>query len=194
MEEQGTVVMGLTGWRWKMRRWGLAFAVLVGAWTMAAGITAAHEKVAVLDDCDPTDPAWAATGGCTLEDGDVTVQEFNDLLRSPLSLATIGHPAWRNDPLYLTIEPDDTVKVRNKGGRLHTFTEVAAFGGGRVPGLNVGLTPASECVSPDIVGPTELPPGARLKVTGLSVGNHLFQCCIHPWMRTLIKVKADEDD
>jgi hypothetical protein len=137
---------------------------------------------------------WDPTGGCTLKKGDVTLEEFNDLLTSPLSLATIGHPAWRNAPTYLKIKPDKTVNVTNRGGRLHTFTEVAAFGGGRVPPLNVGLTPAPECVTPDIVGPTELPPGARLKVDGLDVGNHLFQCCIHPWMRTLIKVKGPEEE
>ena len=31
------------------------------------------------------------------------------------------------------------IKVTNRGGRGHTFTEVAEFGGGRVPPLNVGL-------------------------------------------------------
>jgi hypothetical protein len=39
-----------------------------------------------------------------------------------------------------------------------------------------------------------LPPGASQKLTGLGVGNHSFQCCIHPWMRTLIKVEAEESE
>ncbi len=171
---------------------GIALALLVGAWRMEAVTAAAHEKVAVLDDCDPTDPTWAPTGGCTLEEGDVTRAEFNALVRSPLSLATIGHPAWRMDPSYLKIEPNETVRVRNRGGRGHTFTEVAAFGGGLVPPLNFGLTPAPECVDPAVVGPTQLQPGARLQVRGLGVGNHRFQCCIHPWMRTLIKVQPED--
>jgi hypothetical protein len=38
----------------------------------------------------------------------------------------------------------------------------------------------------------DLAPGARTGVTGLSVGNHHFQCCIHPWMRAVIKVKPDD--
>ena len=175
-----------------MSRWsyvGTAFAWLMGAWMMGAVIVAAHEKVAVLDDCDPTDPGWVPTGGCALEEGDVTLAEFNALLTSTLSSATIGHPAWRNDPAYLTIEPKETVKVTNEGGRNHTFTEVATFGGGRVPGLNMGLTPA-----PESAAALNLPPGDRIKVSGLNVGIHRFQCCIHPWMRALIKVTADENE
>jgi hypothetical protein len=176
-----------------MRRVGMACVLAIGVLTMTVALAAAQKFVAVLDDCDPNDPAWDPTGGCALKDGEVTLEEFNDLLSSPLSKATVGHPAWRNYPTYLISKPDKTVHVKNFGGRLHTFTEVAAFGGGRVPGLNIGLTPAPECVTPDVVGPTELPPGAHLHVHGLDVGNHLFQCCIHPWMRTLIKVEEHED-
>ena len=35
-----------------------------------------HERgkreVALRDDCDPRDPAWTPTGGCSLREGDVT--------------------------------------------------------------------------------------------------------------------------
>lgn len=27
----------------------------------------------------------------------------------------------------------------------------------------------------------------------LQPGTHNFQCCIHPWMRTTVKIKAEED-
>lgn len=144
-------------------------------------------NVDVLDDCDPTDPAWDATGGCDLKRGDVTFAEFLAENISPLSLSIVGHPAWRNDPLYLKVKPDETVKVRNKGGRDHTFTEVEEFGGGVVSVLNQGLTQATECFSSAV-----LEPGEKLDVSGLDVGNHRFQCCIHPWMRTLIKVKPQD--
>jgi len=177
-----------------MYRVGMAIMLVVGALAMTVTSAAAHKFVAVLDDCDPSDPAWDPTGGCALKDGEVTLEEFNDLLGSPLSLATVGHPAWRNYPTYLLSKPDQTVHVKNLGGRLHTFTEVAAFGGGRVPPLNIGLTPAPECVTPNTVDPTELPPGGHIHVQGLDVGDHLFQCCIHPWMRTLIKVKEHGDN
>jgi plastocyanin len=148
-------------------------------------------KIAIRDDCDPRDPAWAPTGGCLLRHGNVTNAEFNALLTSPLSLSTVGHPAWRNDPTYLVTLAGSTVRVRNEGGRTHTFTEVAQFGGGRVPPLNRGLVPAPECS-----GAVNIAPGASAEVSNLSVGNHRFQCCIHPWMRELVKVKsqADNDD
>jgi plastocyanin len=154
---------------------------------------AAAEKIRVLDNCDATDPTWNSVGGCTLEEGNVTLAEFNLLLNSPLSAATVGHPAWRNEPSYLTIEVGDTVRARNDGGRGHTFTEVTNFGGGRVPPLNHGLTPAPECaLVPGAVDPNALAPGVTLKITGLGIGLHRFQCCIHPWMRAAIRVTAAE--
>ncbi|MGQ0642031.1 MAG: hypothetical protein ACT4P6_14870 [Gemmatimonadaceae bacterium] len=62
--------------------------------------------------------------------------------------------------------------MRNRGGRFHTFTPVAQFGGGRVPVpvLNQGLTMAPECaLAPGAVDPWGLTPGAKLEVTGLGV-------------------------
>src|SRR6185295_5179402 len=116
--------------------------------------------------------------------GDVDVAEFDDELASPLALSVIGHQAWRIDPPYLKTETDGDVSVRNKGGRVHTFTEVAEFGGGRVAPLNQGLTPAPECATA-----VNLAPGASVKLSSLSAGNHRYQCCIHPWMRAIVKVK-----
>jgi plastocyanin len=148
-------------------------------------------QILIIDDCDPRDPAWAPTGGCLLRRGRVTNAEFGMLLTSPLSLSTVGHPAWRNQPSYLDIESGKTVRVTNVGGRLHTLTEVAQFGGGRVPPLNVGLTPAPEClIQPST---TDVAPGASMRISNLGVGIHRFQCCIHPWMRELIAVGAKHD-
>jgi hypothetical protein len=31
-------------------------------------------------------------------------------------------------------------------------------------------------------------------VADLAPGNHRFQCCIHPWMRAIVKVKPAGDD
>jgi plastocyanin len=177
-----------------MRR-SIGVALLAGVWVMGAAVAMADEKkVKVRDDCDPTDPAWADIGGCTLDEGAVTVDEFDLLLFSPLSTPSIiGHPAWTMDPSYIEIEPNKTVKVKNVGGRGHTFTRVADFGGGVLPYLNGTLTMAPECATA-----TPQAPGARQEVTGLGVGDHRIQCCIHPWMRTFIKVEAekssDEDE
>jgi plastocyanin len=177
-----------------MRHVSMALAVAVGILLMVT-VTASAHRVKILDDCDPRDPAWVPTGGCTLKEGDVTLEEFNAELRSPLADAVIGHQAWQNDPTYLKIEVGETVRVKNAGGRLHTFTEVENFGAGRIPNpaLNFGLDPAPECTNPDLPS-TDVAPGDTLKVKGLSLGNHRFQCCIHPWMRTLIKVLPEGDD
>jgi len=171
----------------------VALTLIIGVWTIGsvvgrAQVESSDKNVAVLDDCDTTDPTWAALGGCTLlpSRGDVPRSEFSALLLSPLSLAVIGHPSWRNEPSHLTIKTGNKVRVTNKGGRGHTFTEVTNFGGGFVPPLNTGLTPAPECTP---VGTIALPPGATVELTGLGPGLHRFQCCIHPWMRATIKVQ-----
>jgi plastocyanin len=165
----------------------LGLVAVTAAGTYAAGAaddnSPGDRNIAMRDDCDPTDPGWAPTGGCQRTEGNVSFAEFNALARSPLSAATVGHPAWRNSPSYLVIKEGSTVRVRNTGGRGHTFTEVAAFGGGNVPPLNQGLTPAPEC--PFSIG---IAPGESVKLAGLAAGDHLFQCCLHPWMRAMIKV------
>lgn len=63
-----------------------------------------RRQIAMLDDCDRNDPGWTPTGGCAFRRGLVNVAEFNLLLASPLSLSVVGHPAWRNEPSYLTVE------------------------------------------------------------------------------------------
>jgi plastocyanin len=147
-------------------------------------------NVAIIDKCDPADPAWNPTGGCALKprQGDVTFAEFNAFLFSPLGPAglLIGHPAWRNDPSYLTLHSGKAVRVTNKGGRTHTFTEVADFGGGFVPPLNGALGVAPEC---NPLTTTALAPGDKINVKGLAAGLHKFQCCIHPWMRAAVRVE-----
>ena len=151
-----------------------------------------NRKIAIRDDCDPRDPAWNPSGGCALEEGDVTNAEFGVELQSTLApTSVIGHQAWRNDPPYLKIREGQTVRVTNRGGRAHTFTEVANFGGGKIPnpGLNKGLVTAPECPAS-----TNLAPGTGTTVKDLAPGNHRFQCCIHPWMRAIVKVKPKGDD
>ena len=152
-------------------------------------------EVVIRDDCDPTDPGWAPTGGCNRPSGDVSFAEFNALRLSPLAPSVIGHSAWWFDPSYLQVKPGQRIKVRNEGGRTHTFTEVANFGGGRVPPLNAGqpgtlaMMPASECLASGVI---DIPGGGKDVVDGLTPGNHKFQCCIHPWMRTMIKVASTD--
>lgn len=186
-----------------MRRMGILLALLAGVGMMVAAVATTNpvvsasdggdgkREVVMKDDCDPTDLRWAATGGCLLEDGDVNVDEFNAFLFSPKWIGVIGHPAWWFDPGYLKIESGKKLKVKNAGGRIHTFTEVAQFGGGRVPPLNGGSTPAPECIAVGANAPKNLATGEKDVIRDLSEGNHRFMCCIHPWMRTLVKVKPE---
>lgn len=138
--------------------------------------------------------------GCLRREGSVTLSEFIQLLLSPLSLSVVGHPSWTISPTYSTAEAGERIRVRNAGGRGHTFTEVENFGGGFVgvvppnpmaPPLNAGLVTAPECLeaTDDVI-----PPGGRATVSGLAVGSHKFMCCIHPWMRAVVKVQPGEED
>jgi plastocyanin len=170
------------------------------------GDDGSNRTIALVDDCDPDDPAWAPIG-CLQNDGDVTNAEFGAFLRSPLydniapfgaepGLFLVGHPSWRNEPSHISIEDGERIEVKNVGGRPHTFTEVVDFGGGRVPPLRVGTQFATECAAPPTgqTDPNELAPGRRFRITASGVGIHKFQCCFHPWMRATVRVTADDDD
>lgn len=169
---------------------GLALLVLLalGVIAFAAAAPASDDgggkQIAIRDDCDSRDAGWNAVGGCALRRGDVDTAEFDEELDSSRSAAVIGHQAWRNDPPYLEIKEGTSIRVVNKGGRAHTLTEVAEFGGGVVPQLNKGLTPSPECA-----GMLVVPPGGSTTISGLAAGNHRMICCFHPWMRALVKVR-----
>lgn len=183
-----------------MRIFAIASAVLmllvscwmVGTFKAVAQVDGNDNNVAVMDDCLPGDPGWNPTGGCALKphQGDVSASEFFALLTSPLTIPPnaylVGHPSWRMEPSHVTARFGKNVRVTNKGGRGHTFTEVVNFGGGFVPQLNIGLSPAPQCTP---AGTIPLPSGATITLTGLAPGLHKFQCCIHPWMRATIRVE-----
>jgi plastocyanin len=183
--DQGTAETRCT-----MQRIGTVFMLSVGALAMMAAVAVTDEPVRMLDACDPaTFNATFGAGVCADVGGDVTVEEFF----SPNVLPE-GHPAWENEPSYVKIKPGERVKVTNEGGEVHTFTELMAFGGGFYPPLN-NPTGSTEVVpergsagapNPALVF---VPSGGKLEVTGLGVGTHLFECCIHPFMRAVIKVE-----
>jgi plastocyanin len=184
-----------------MRSMGIALTVLVLFWTI--GISHAETaKVKILDVCDPATfnahpPVGPGLGVICDKDfhGGVTFEEFGELLTP----SAFGHPAWRFNAPYLEIEPNEKVRVTNRGGEGHTFTEVSApegqspFGGGRVPGLNgpLGLTALPACAAD--VAPV-IPPGDSVQIKDLSDGTHYFQCCIHPWMHAIIEVESEKDN
>jgi len=73
---------------------------------------------------------------------------------------------------------------------VHTFTRVAQFGGGIVPALNTASNnpvEAPECAA--LAASDMLSPGASFTtLPAAASGTHLYQCCIHPWMRSTVTV------
>jgi hypothetical protein len=166
--------------------------LLAAAWVLSKPGTTAQakqdENILMLDDCRPGDPGWAPTGGCTLKPnkGDVSTAEFFALAFTPLGPGVlIGHPSWRNEPSYISTKTGEELEISNKGGRAHTFTEVANFGGGFVTDLNGTLQTAPECANPGAL--QIVAPGDKTKIKNLSRGLHKYQCCIHPWMRAAVR-------
>jgi hypothetical protein len=152
-----------------------------------------NRSIDLIDDCDPNDPEWLPVG-CFQTDGDVTEDEFTAFLRSPLydnvpptgaepGLFLVGHPSWRINPGHIVIQAGKQLRIANVGGRPHTFTPVAQFGGGVIPPLTVGTQPAPECAASIV-----LAPGDKTRLTASGEGIQRFQCCFHPWMRATVRV------
>jgi hypothetical protein len=135
--------------------------------------------VNMADACDPdTFNAAIAPETCT-RSGGMKFDRFIDLLTR---LAFVG--PWHFAPNIAKARVGATFVAVNKGGEVHTFTEVAAFGGGIVPDLNqLSRTPdvAPECTQ--LKGEDFVPPGAAYREQVEHGGSLKYQCCIHPWMR-----------
>ncbi|HKS09256.1 MAG TPA: hypothetical protein VJS13_06870 [Pyrinomonadaceae bacterium] len=149
------------------------------------------KKIRLLDDCEPVSFNAALGDGACVGNGHTTFDEFIAELQ-----ATQDAHKWRNQPSDMQVNVGRPTFIENRGGEVHTFTPVAEFGGGFIPDLN-GISgnpvPAPECLNiPALVfipagGTAEGPTAGS---ADLPVGSHKFQCCIHPWMRTIIDVKA----
>ena len=187
-----------------------AIATLIGltmAVTLAGAMSARAEEeegcpslvqIVALDECDP-DTFNAALGeGGTGFCHNVALSALGqattlDDLFTKAAAGTPG-PGWDFEPDSVAIKKGDVLSVVNQGGEPHTFTEVKAFGNGFLPPLNPGSATSvvPECAggfSKVAVAKTRILQGSHLDITGLSKGKHLFQCCIHPWMRMEVDVK-----
>lgn len=136
------------------------------------------------DTCDPnTFNAVLGPGTCLLEKGETTFDEFIEELPLTQTVKT-----WENDPIRARERVGTTLDIRNTGGELHTFTRVAQFGGGFIDDLNqlAGTpVPAPECLNIPALG---FVPGGGTETQVLpALGANLYQCCLHPWMRTTIE-------
>ena len=171
---------------------GAAFtAVALMSLTVGAGAIQGDKKIRMYDDCEPTSFNAVLGDGSCIGNGHTTFDEFIAELA-----ATQDAHKWRNQPSQMHVNVGRPTIIENRGGEVHTFTPVANFGGGFIPDLN-GISgnpvPAPECLNiPALVfiaaGATEEGPTAGS--SELPVGATKFQCCIHPWMRTIIEVAS----
>lgn len=171
------------------KRWfgGVAGSlVLVLALASTALGASGDRRVNLLDDCDAASFNAVLGPGACVKDGNVTFEELIGQL-----IATGEAPAWRNAPEQVRLADGGTIDAYNRGGEFHTFTEVSAFGGGCVDEINalLGLSPVPECAIPGIFGSTGVAPGGELEGAPLGSGVHLFECLIHPWMRSTVTVE-----
>jgi plastocyanin len=143
----------------------------------------AEAKLTMLDQCDPASFNAALGAGTCTKQGIVTFSQFNAELNSTHRVA-----AWQFVPTNLTIRIGQSIAAMNDGGEVHTFTEVAAFGGGIVPALNQASgnpVEAAECKT--LTAADMVMPGATFTTSPeTSAGTELYQCCIHPWMRAVV--------
>ena len=157
--------------------------------TLNAGAVQGDKKVRLYDDCEATSFNAVLGAGACIGNGHTTFAEFIEELEETQDAHT-----WRNQPSSMRLNVGRPTFIENRGGEVHTFTPVAAFGGGFVPELN-GISgnpvPVPECLNFGTMvfipaGETEDGPTAG--TAQLPVGTNRFQCCIHPWMRTVIEV------
>jgi hypothetical protein len=149
-----------------------------------------HTQIHPEDDCDPV--TFGALCNPNFH-GQTTVAEFNAELDATQRVA-----AWEYGGGQIRVSSGQTFRVDNQGGEIHTFTVVANYGGGRVPGLNArsgNPVVDPECVAGPDATNVDLPSGGGTTVTTgangaiKSRGTFKVQCCIHPWMRTTAQIQ-----
>lgn len=145
------------------------------------GLAQGREDVLVnmFDACDPATFNAAIGEGTCVRAGGMKFDRFIDLLAR---LGFVG--PWHFAPPNANVRIGQKFVAINRGGEVHTFTEVAEFGGGIVPDLNeLSRVPevAPECQA---LEPSDfVPPGGTDRDEVERGGTLKYQCCIHPWMR-----------
>jgi plastocyanin len=141
--------------------------------------------VQMMDACDPQTFNAALGPGTCVRSGGVRFDRFLRLLGAHQKVG-----AWHFAPPKVNARVGQTLLAVNRGGEVHTFTEVEEFGGGIVPELNElsgNPTPAPECLA--LSGADFVPPGGTFADEVEEPGTELYECCIHPWMRTVVRAR-----
>src|SRR6267143_1785521 len=175
----------------------LAGSLMFAGGLMFAGATQEEDppsvaQVVALDECDPaTFNAPTAVGPDFCKNVALGAStKFADLFAK--AKAGTPDPGWDFEPDTVHMRKGTILDVVDQGGEPHTFTEVAHFGGGFIGDLNGGEATVPECADGFknlAVAKTRILQGSHSQITGLSKGEHLFECCIHPWMRVQVEVK-----
>lgn len=169
--------------------WTVLIAIALLSLTAGAGAVQGDKKIRMYDDCEPTTFNAVLGAGACIGNGHTTFDEFIAELA-----ATQDAHKWRNQPSDMQVNVGRPTLIENRGGEVHTFTPVAEFGGGFIPDLNgISGNPvaAPECLNIGalvFIPAGGVEPGPTAGSSDLPVGSHKFQCCIHPWMRTVIDV------
>ncbi len=150
-----------------------------------AHASGSQSLVDVSDACDPSTFNAAVGPGTCVRQGGVTFAHFIAQLTRNQQAG-----AWHFAPSMASATVGQTLLAVNRGGEVHTFTHVAAFGGGIVPPLNNlsgNPVPAPECLAlePDDF----VAPGKTYEENLNAAGTQRFQCCIHPWMRLTVQTQ-----
>ncbi|MFL5617391.1 MAG: hypothetical protein ACJ79A_03235 [Gemmatimonadaceae bacterium] len=143
-------------------------------------------RIEVLDACDPTSfNAAIGAGTCTRPGG----LSFTDFIAQLTANGEVG--AWRFAPgSNIQARVGQTLLAINRGGEVHTFTEVEEFGGGVVSLLNE-LSHNTD-VAPECQALTQgdfIAPGGTFSDEVEETGTERYQCCIHPWMRATVTAR-----
>jgi len=151
-----------------------------------AGSIVAH------DSCDPTSFNAVLGPDACVKPGRTTFQE---LIAELTATQTVR--SWRFNPLQATAHAGDDLLAHNVGGEVHTFTPVQQFGGGFIADLNVlsgNPVPAPECLN--VPGLDFVASGAKSLISGVELaavadadGIARVECCLHPWMRAVVRIK-----
>jgi hypothetical protein len=184
----------------------VCFAVLVApSYAMASDRDEHRVKhIQVRDDCDPETFNNVGLGNICGGDGNTTFARFAK------QVMTLGRaPQWRFQPDRVHLKLGDSFTATNRGGELHSFTEVEHFGPSVVPQVNDllhqhGAQPNSECSAAfakfnanpthnDPQATSFMLPGQTFRDTPDAPVTELYQCCIHPWMRAAITTRPDHD-
>jgi hypothetical protein len=145
----------------------------------------AERLVIMRDACDPE--SFGAAGAICVRGNGITFDRFLELLRKHQTIE-----AWGFSPGRLEANEGQTLLALNQGGEVHTFTEVAAFGGGvndLLNNLSGNPTPAPECRN--LPAAAFIAPGASQEEEVGVPGTKHYQCCIHPWMRLDLQALGD---